>query len=53
MSEEKQRREARRWLRQAEDDLEASRVLLAASKYPQASRFFAGVRPRGSPPSAS
>ena len=40
MSAEKQRREAWRWLRQAGDDLEATRVLLAAGKYPQAA-FFA------------
>jgi HEPN domain-containing protein len=40
MSAEKQRREAWRWLRQAGDDLEAARVLLAAGKYPQAA-FFA------------
>jgi len=40
MSAEKQRREAWRWLHQAGDDLEAARVLLAASKHPQAA-FFA------------
>jgi len=40
MSVEKQRREARRWLRQAGDDLEAARVMLDAGKYPQAA-FFA------------
>ncbi|MBS3934230.1 MAG: HEPN domain-containing protein [Truepera sp.] len=40
MSVEKQRREAWRWLRQAQDDLEAARALEAASKYAQAA-FFA------------
>ncbi|WP_036270740.1 HEPN domain-containing protein [Meiothermus rufus] len=40
MSVEKQRREALRWLRQAEDDLEAARVLLAGAKCAQAA-FYA------------
>jgi HEPN domain-containing protein len=40
MSVEKRQREAHRWLRQAEDDLEAARALLAAAKYAQAC-FFA------------
>jgi HEPN domain-containing protein len=40
MSVEKQRREAWRWLRQAEDDLEAAGTLEAAGKFAQAA-FFA------------
>ncbi len=40
MSVEKQQLEARRWLRQADDDLEASRALEVAGKYAQAA-FFA------------
>ncbi|RDI96146.1 HEPN domain-containing protein [Meiothermus sp. QL-1] len=40
MSAEKQRREALRWLRQAEDDLEAGHALASAGKYAQAA-FFA------------
>lgn len=40
MSAEKRRRVAQRWLRQAEDDLQAAQALLAAGKYAQAC-FFA------------
>lgn len=40
MSVEKRQREAWRWLKQAEDDLEAARVLAAAGKFAQAA-FFA------------
>ncbi|MCX2728002.1 HEPN domain-containing protein [Thermomicrobium sp. 4228-Ro] len=40
MSVEKRRREAKRWLRQAEDDLEAAHALFVAGKYAQAC-FFA------------
>jgi HEPN domain-containing protein len=36
MSVEKRRLEGERWLAQAEDDLEAGRVLLAVGKHPQA-----------------
>lgn len=39
MSVEKQRREAERWLRQAEDDLDAARLLLTNGKFAQ-SAFF-------------
>lgn len=39
MSAEKQRREAERWLRQAEDDLDAARLLLTSGKLAQ-SAFF-------------
>lgn len=39
MSVEKQRREAERWLRQAEDDLDAARLLLTSGKFAQ-SAFF-------------
>lgn len=40
MSVEKRRREANRWFRQAEDDLDAARALRDAGKYAQAC-FFA------------
>ena len=40
MSVEKQRRESDRWLRQAQDDLEAAEVLVRSGKYAQGA-FFA------------